>query len=96
MAGKIGKAPCGHEGEHIIGTYVRCLKGCDAVKRQTFDVQQRPIPSPDPLDFSDLFDDWDNDKTPVYRWCPFCNSRDTEPFQGALWHCKPCGKVFTR
>lgn len=27
------KAPCGHDGEPIIGTFVRCLKGCDDVKK---------------------------------------------------------------
>lgn len=27
--GKRADAPCGHPGEHIIGTYVKCLQGCD-------------------------------------------------------------------
>lgn len=27
--GKQQKAPCGHPGETVIGTYVRCLHGCD-------------------------------------------------------------------
>lgn len=29
MTGKIAVAPCGHNGETIIGTYVRCLQGCE-------------------------------------------------------------------
>ncbi len=28
--GKRGVAPCGHEGEAIIGQYYKCLKGCDS------------------------------------------------------------------
>lgn len=32
MLGKRGVAPCGHEGEHIIANYVKCLRGCDSVK----------------------------------------------------------------
>ncbi len=27
--GKVGKAPCGHPGEAIIGQYYKCLWGCD-------------------------------------------------------------------
>lgn len=27
--GKAGRAPCGHDGEHILGGYIRCHKGCD-------------------------------------------------------------------
>lgn len=27
--GKLAKAPCGHEGEHVLGNYVRCASGCD-------------------------------------------------------------------
>ncbi len=29
MNGKISVAPCGHTGETVIGTYVKCLQGCD-------------------------------------------------------------------
>lgn len=29
MIGRRGIAPCGHPGEHIVGNYVRCDKGCD-------------------------------------------------------------------
>jgi hypothetical protein len=29
--GRLAKAPCGHAGEHIFGSYVRCNAGCDAV-----------------------------------------------------------------
>lgn len=29
--GKKGPAPCGHDGEAIIGQYYKCLKGCDDV-----------------------------------------------------------------
>lgn len=35
MYGKAAIAPCGHAGETIIGTYVKCLKGCDHVKKET-------------------------------------------------------------
>ena len=31
MNGKPGVAPCGHQGEHVIGTYVQC-KRCDTRK----------------------------------------------------------------
>jgi hypothetical protein len=31
MSGRIAKAPCGHDGEHVIGQFVRCLTGCDDV-----------------------------------------------------------------
>lgn len=30
IIGKISVAPCGHKGEAIIGTYVKCLAGCDS------------------------------------------------------------------
>lgn len=30
--GKVAVAPCGHTGETIIGTYVRCLAGCEGPK----------------------------------------------------------------
>lgn len=29
MSGRIAVAPCGHTGETIIGTYVKCLVGCE-------------------------------------------------------------------
>ena len=28
MTGKIGKAPCGHKGEHLTVNFVRCTEGC--------------------------------------------------------------------
>lgn len=28
MQGKKATAPCGHEGEHVIGAYIRCIQGC--------------------------------------------------------------------
>ena len=28
MNGKTGRAPCGHPGFHVIGTFVRCAHGC--------------------------------------------------------------------
>jgi hypothetical protein len=43
-AGKVGTAPCGHPGRHVIGTYVQCLHGCDA-------------PEPDDDDFGFLIDE---------------------------------------
>lgn len=30
MIGKVGIAPCGHPGEHIVSTFVICLEGCDS------------------------------------------------------------------
>lgn len=36
--GKVSVAPCGHKGETIIGTYVKCLVGCDS--------QAKPAPTP--------------------------------------------------
>ncbi len=35
MEGRSGTAPCGHPGEAVIGTYYRCLTGCDAVAKKT-------------------------------------------------------------
>lgn len=29
MSGRIDVAPCGHTGEVIIGTYIKCLQGCE-------------------------------------------------------------------
>ncbi len=29
MSGRAGTAPCGHPGTYIIGTYVKCMQGCD-------------------------------------------------------------------
>ena len=29
--GKIGIAPCGHQGEAVVGQYYHCLEGCDDV-----------------------------------------------------------------
>ncbi len=37
-------APCGCPGEHIIGQYVRCLRGCDSGSGQI---------RPDPAKFAD-------------------------------------------
>lgn len=28
-SGRIGVAPCGHRGEHVVGQYVQCLEGCE-------------------------------------------------------------------
>jgi hypothetical protein len=41
-----GIAPCGHPGEHVIGTYVKCLSGCEgeaqeyAISRVHFPAQE--------------------------------------------------------
>lgn len=43
-SGKLTTAPCGHEGEHVIGQYVRCLRGCDSAKKPA--VEQSPIVPP--------------------------------------------------
>lgn len=32
--GKLGKAPCGHPGQAVIGQYYRCLSGCDKAPEQ--------------------------------------------------------------
>lgn len=29
MSGATKRAPCGHQGEVVIGNYVKCLSGCD-------------------------------------------------------------------
>ena len=50
MSGRRDKAPCGHDGEYVIGTYVRCLtKGCDGQPKRTHFKQ-----AVDQWDFSDL------------------------------------------
>lgn len=40
--GKIGVAPCGHTGEAIIGTYYKCLVGCDKPKEVDFIILDLP------------------------------------------------------
>lgn len=32
--GKIGIAPCGHEGEHLSVNYIKCLRNCDCIHRE--------------------------------------------------------------
>lgn len=77
MIGKIGIAPCGHVGEHIIGTFVRCLElGCDGTPPAPRVFARRSNPDTD-------------DAGP----CPFCKSANSEPFsiQGFKAHCWDCG-----
>lgn len=31
MSGKRAVAPCGHEGQHIVGQFVACDRGCDGM-----------------------------------------------------------------
>ncbi len=82
--GRKAIAPCGHPGECVIGTFVTCDQGCDAVPRHV-DPEETPR-----LTFVDLFDD-------DLLSCPKCFSEDVEPFPlngQPLLHCVGCGHVF--
>lgn len=88
--GKRAEAPCGCEGEVIVGTYVRCLKhdASDGVPEHVEPESTRPI-CPNALDvFSSVKCDGNY---PVRPWgvefiCP-----DTGR---VLWHCDGCGLDF--
>ena len=68
------KAPCGHDGEYIIGNFVRCLtKGCDGVAKP------KSVPFVAKTSSGNLTmipdDFWDDEPTnPFYpmapAWCP--------------------------
>ena len=80
--GKKAKAPCGHDGEHVVGTYVRCLEGCDGSDDDDLDIE---------VHYFDL-----EEATP--KMCPHCNSIDVQPYSyGGITalHCVTCGRVFS-
>jgi hypothetical protein len=80
--GKRGKAPCGHDGEAVIGQYYQCLKGCDTGQ---FDVTVEVVRCV--CGSSDIDPDFSID--PVYYWFnPGSPILDTR--------CNTCGKCWTR
>lgn len=83
--GKRAPAPCGHEGETIIGTYVRCAK-CDSKdfieEEITFELLTCPYCKSIDIDYEFCLD-------PVfYFFNPGAPLVDTR--------CNDCGKVWTR
>ncbi len=88
--GKRGVAPCGHDGEHVIGTYVRCLEGCDDVLELELDDVESSDGVPSAVD---------PERTKPL--CAHCQSADVASYPGMydqdgkqLWHCHDCGKGF--
>lgn len=45
MSGRITVAPCGHTGETIIGTYVKCLMGCEGKPVMTKRAEPGHVPN---------------------------------------------------
>lgn len=94
MDGKKGTAPCGHEGEHVIGNYVRCLSGCD---------DKKP-PKPMYIVSDDVWN-WSPLSRAIVR-CPKCG-KDDNPTNGPvlygkasqLWYCLQslggCGNIWS-
>lgn len=84
--GKVATAPCGHPGEHVIGSYVRCSSGCDS--RAT-----PRTPTPPPIDDDDFILEED---TPNLLKCPYCFSLNTSRlgFSVYTYHCWDCGKLW--
>lgn len=78
--GKRAKAPCGHDGEHVVGQYVRCdVAGCDGVPEHV-----DPEATPPYIElFSECPKCGSDDVEPfIVSWGP------------ARAHCLPCGHVW--
>lgn len=82
--GKIGVAPCGHRGEHIIGQYVQCLQGCEVYADDAPTVECCPR-----CGSGDIDDEYQLD--PLYlQWNPMAERFDRRCFEcGALWSTDP-------
>ena len=99
-SGKRAKAPCGHLGEVIIGTYVQCPK-CDKsaipkpVRPEKTEPMRRPVcPGCHSMDIEEFEDDLD-----AAMW--FISNHHIPSFspvppQAKEWGCHRCGKVFTK
>lgn len=90
--GKIGEAPCGHPGVHVIGNYIQCLYGCDAFLTLADAAAREPAKTDhDPGD-SDEFEDEPRTQ-PICKSCGSGNV-STYPKMHAtgddLHHCEDC------
>ena len=103
MSGRIGKAPCGHDGEAIVGQFYLCSQGCDSkkdvapVKKPRFIVNSESgVANPPPggtwVTFALTPTGWAPAAAPATtQLCPKCCSDDTEPDALTL----PNGKMLT-
>lgn len=88
MSGKRGIAPCGHQGEHIIGQYISCDNGCDQHEFDIVLVEDDAVP-----EFIDP-----EKTTPL---CRLCGSADVEMWVGfmmnnsTLYFCNCCNRTFS-
>lgn len=89
--GKLGEAPCGHRGEAVIGTYYKCLEGCDDPP------ESDGVPEHVDPEITKPVCPWSQGFLPdcdgegdVVQWGPEfrdINGRD-------MWSCRSCGKEF--
>jgi hypothetical protein len=99
--GRTTKAPCGHLGEVVIGTYVQCLR-CDkqAVPKPIRPEKTEPMRLPrcpnQDCESADIeqFDDDIDAMTWFLQNYRIPSSSPTAP-QEDEWGCNSCGKVFT-
>lgn len=97
--GRKMRAPCGHQGEVVIGTYVQC-KQCD-VGTRTVAATPAPIPLPSPMcpgcgsDNIEYFAD-DIDAVMWFISNYQIPSGSPMPPSAGEWGCNRCVKVFPR
>jgi hypothetical protein len=75
--GKRAPAPCGHDGEHVVGNYIRCLQGCDRVKPAVINLSQCPSCGSseiEPFDLDPLFYIYNPDTPIVDTHCIKCGN----------------------
>jgi hypothetical protein len=76
--GKKAKAPCNHDGEHVIGQYIQCLQHCDLWDEDTleFDLERCPFCGKDEVDTDFQLDPdylkWNHHATRFNRRCWSC------------------------
>jgi hypothetical protein len=98
--GRKAKAPCGHLGETIIGTYVQCLK-CDKQAAPKYIPPEKTEPMRTPrcptcrsMDIEEFEDDLD--AAFFYINVKTMPSSSPMPPQAKEWGCHSCGMVFAR
>lgn len=85
--GKKGPAPCGHDGECVIGTYYECLQGCKTAPEVDFEIVTLEIPQCPYCKSFDVDEDFELDPM-FYYFNPGVDVLDTR--------CNNCGKCWTR
>lgn len=98
--GRRAKAPCGHLGEVVIGTYVQCLD-CDrdAIPEEIEPEETRPIlgarcPVCASMDIEEF--EQDLDALIWYLNSVHIPTRHPMPPQRDEWGCNSCGRVFAQ